>query len=188
MKNFDWCVYTYNHRKMFAYIADKLIKDEKDKRIILERARWHDVDKLLMYAFLDQDISQKHHVIVRNHHLECKNEKTYMDYLETVIDYECSPYTKPDKPLNAFDFLNKLKDMKLVSDKDAEILFSIMHQLGIDRSYNVQTDAEGAGGMEYVRSLPKVTEEMILKEIVTYVDSNKDNEIPWILEQLEKKY
>ena len=115
MKNFDWCAYTYKHRKMFVYIANKLIKDEEMKAAILERAKYHDVDKLLLYMFLDQDISQKHHVVTHKHHLECNEEKSYIDLLETVIDYECSPYTKPDKPLNAFDFLNKLLEMKLVS-------------------------------------------------------------------------
>ena len=125
MKNLDWCIYTYKHRRMFVYIAKKLIKDEALLGSILERAKTHDVDKLIMYMSLDQRISQEHHVLIRPHHLECKVEKCYEDLLETVIDYECSPYTKPDKPLNAYDFLNKLLDMKLVekdiADRDSKI-------------------------------------------------------------------
>lgn len=169
MKNFDWCVYTYKHRKMFAFIADKLIKDEAAKQEILKRALWHDVDKLLMYSYLDQDESQKYHVKVNSHHLECDVPKTYIDYLETVIDYECSPYTKPDKPLNAYDFLKKLCEMKLVKDDVAATLFDIMHELNIDRSYNVVTDEEGKEGMAYVKSLPEVTEEMINDEITAFL-------------------
>lgn len=184
MKNFDWCVYTYKHRKMFAYIADKLIKNEYDKKQILERAKWHDVDKLLMYVFLDQDVSQKHHVLVRRHHLECQQPKTYIDYLETVIDYECSPYTKPDKPLNAFDFVQKLLDMKLIENEIAIILLDIMKTLGINRSYNVHVDTEGKEGLEYINSIGEVTEEMILQEIVSYVDANRDNELSWIFTQI----
>lgn len=167
MKNLDWCIYTYKHRRMFVYIAKKLIKDEALLGSILERAKTHDVDKLLMYMSLDQRISQEHHVLIRPHHLECKAEKCYEDLLETVIDYECSPYTKPDKPLNAYDFLNKLLDMKLVEKDTADRLFSIMHELGIDSSYSVLDDTDG---MAYARSLTGITEEMILEEIAGYKD------------------
>lgn len=84
MKNFDWCVYTYKHRKMFVYIAKKLIKDKNILTQLLERAKWHDVDKILMYMYLDQRVSQEHHVLVRPHHLECKQEKTYLDLLVMI--------------------------------------------------------------------------------------------------------
>lgn len=177
MKNFDWCAYTYKHRKMFVYIANKLIKDEEMKAAILERAKYHDVDKLLLYMFLDQDISQKHHVVTHKHHLECNEEKSYIDLLETVIDCECSPYTKPDKPLNAFDFLNKLLEMKLVSTEIATRLFDIMHELGIDYSYSYTKDSEGVA---YAQTIENVTEEMILLEVLDYVKNTDADELNYI--------
>lgn len=183
MKNYDWCEYTYKHRRMFEYIAKKLIKNEESLANILERARWHDMDKLLMYQFLDQRLSQEHHVLIKPHHLEYKGERSYYDLLETVIDYECSPYTKPDKPLNAYDFLNKLLDMKLVDQDVADKLFEIMHELGIDKSYSVIDDKEG---MAYAQSLTGITAKMILQEIDDYKKAGKDDVSGWIKEQLSK--
>lgn len=192
MRNHEWCIYTYRHRKMFAYIAEKLIKNETHKAAILERAKWHDVDKLLMYLLLDQDVSQKHHVEIRKHHLEYKadpvtniaTEKCYIDYLETVIDYECSPYTKPDKPLNAYDFLKKLQSMELVDDNTANILYDIMHELGIDRSYSVLEDKEG---MAYAESLNDISDLDVLNEVLEYLRAGMDDVYPWIEEQLKEQ-
>lgn len=43
--------------------------------------------------------------------------KTHSDFVQMVVDWECARYTKPDKPLNARDTLDKfypeLKDKVL---------------------------------------------------------------------------
>ncbi|MCQ2522494.1 MAG: hypothetical protein MJ105_08980 [Lachnospiraceae bacterium] len=159
-----------------------MIKDQELLTAILERAKWHDVDKLVMYMALDQRLSQEHHVQMQPHHLECMQEKSEIDLLETVIDYECSPYTKPDKPLNAYDFLNKLISMNLVETTTANRLLEIMHTLGIDRSYSVTEDQDG---MAYANSLTDITEEMILQETEGYTDPALEE---WISAQLKKHH
>lgn len=174
MNNYDWCVYTYKHRIAFEYITNKLIKDPILKEKMLQRAKVHDMDKMLMYLFMDQYKAQEIHVKQKTHHLECTLPKTYDDYVENVIDYECAPYTKPDKPLNAYDFLHKLLSMDLVDDEIANKLFEIMHDFGIDSSYDVTQDKEG---MDYISRIGDVTEEMILLEVLKYVNDNRDNEL-----------
>ena len=54
MKNLDWNIYTYRHRRAFAYCVSRLIHDPVLKQEMLKRAEVHDMDKMLMYLFLDQ--------------------------------------------------------------------------------------------------------------------------------------
>ena len=110
----QWCIYTYRHRKAFEYCVRKLIKEPALRDEMLRRARIHDMDKMIMYLFLDQKEAQEIHVKTMPHHLENQLPRTYEDYVETVIDYECAPYTKPDKPLNACDFTKLLLDRKVL--------------------------------------------------------------------------
>ena len=102
MKNFNWCIYTYRHRRAFEYCVNKLIHDPDLKEEMLKRAKIHDMDKMVMYLFLEQKEAQKIHMMHQPHHLENSLPRTYEDLVETIIDYECAPYTKPDKPLNAY--------------------------------------------------------------------------------------
>ncbi|MDO4961187.1 MAG: hypothetical protein Q4E57_04950 [Eubacteriales bacterium] len=186
MKNADWCAYTYRHRKAFEYTAEKLIKDPELKAKMLRRAKVHDMDKLLLYLFTDDQLeAQRIHVSHSAHHLENDLPRTYEDYVETVIDYECAPYTKPDKPLNAWDFANKLLRLGALKPETAEILFGIMHELGIDRSYLLtETDPEGIKYLDSIAGPGKVTEEMILLEVLKYVDETKDNALHGELQEL----
>lgn len=38
MKNFEFCAYTYRHRKALVYVINKLITDEALKKKMLARA------------------------------------------------------------------------------------------------------------------------------------------------------
>ncbi len=185
MKNFNWCVYTYRHRKAFMYVAEKIIPDEALKKEILYRAEVHDVDKLLLYLFFDQKEVQDWHVLHQPHHLESGLGKSYVDLAETVIDYECAPYTKPDKPLNAYDFVHKLISLGYLTKEKAETLFGIMRSFGIDRSYDGTKDA---AGMEYLRQFEEVTEEMILFEVFCYIHKYPESEaVEYLLKRWKKK-
>lgn len=177
MKNFEWCVYTYRHRIAFKYVVEKLIKDPDLKAEMLRRARIHDLDKVVMYLFMDQHESQLKHVQMQRHHVDCKLPKTYADYVENIIDYECAPYTKPDKPLNAYDFVIKLREMQLLTDEVYDKLMGILHDLGIDRTGTVEEDISGR---EFISNIGEVTEEMILMEVLTYIDENRDNSLNFV--------
>ncbi len=165
MKNFDWLVYTYKHRRTIEYLIEKLPLSDELRKDMRERAKTHDVDKLMMYMFLSQEESQKYHVMHQPHHLDNDLPKTYADYVETVIDFESAPYTKPDKPLNAFDFTHKLLELGLINNDTAVILFDIMHELKIDYSYDSTQNEEFKA---FVNSLGDITEEMILLEVFEY--------------------
>jgi len=115
------------------------------------------------------------------HHLENDLPRTYEDLVETVIDYECAPYTKPDKPLNAFDFTNLLMDRKILDEETGNRLISIMEELGIAGSTTYGDDEEG---QKYISSLEDVTEEMIYEEILTYINEHPDNALNMILEHV----
>ena len=49
----------------------------------------------------------KYHRTNRNHHPEENKSVEDIDWIEAVIDWECARFTKPDKPLNARQTLEK---------------------------------------------------------------------------------
>lgn len=171
MKNFDYCAYTYRHRKIIVYLIQKLIHDESVKREMLKRAENHDMDKILLYQVMEPKEAQDIHVKNQPHHLKCEKEKTDFDWLETILDYESAPYTKPDKPLNAYDFTMKMLEKGTINEAAGNKLLSIMHELGIDFSGTMEQDEVGK---DYAKSLENVTEEMILEEMVQYVKRLED--------------
>ena len=57
-----------------------------------------------MYLFYDKKDASNIHRDKTVHH-ENELEKTELDYIEMVLDWESARYTKPDKPLNAYDTL-----------------------------------------------------------------------------------
>ncbi len=166
MKNFEWCQYTYRHRRAFEYCVRKLIKDPALREEMLRRAAIHDMDKMVMYLFMEQKDAQIMHTKTQPHHLENDLPRTYEDLVEAVIDYECAPYTKPDKPLNAYDFTNLLMDWKALDEATGSKLIAIMEELGIANSSSVADDEEGAA---YMAQFNEVTEEMINAELIEYI-------------------
>ena len=178
MKNLKWCIYTYRHRKAFEYCVRKYIHEPALREEMLRRAAVHDLDKMIMYLFMDQKDAQEMHVKNQPHHLENDLPRTYEDYVETVMDYECAPYTKPDKPLNAYDFTQLLMDWKALDEETGNKLISIMEDIGIANSTTYIDDVEG---QRYISSLEEVTEEMIYEEIRTFLNENPDYDLDTIL-------
>lgn len=166
MKNFDYCVYTYRHRKAIEYLTFKLIKDPETFQEMMRRAKVHDMDKMVMYQFLEKKEASSLHRQTATHHMGNGFEKSYYDKLEAILDYESAGYTKPDKPLNAYDTLLMFKENNLLDDEIIEDLLKITNELGIDHSYSVTDDKEG---MEYLSKFENVTEEMIKNELIEYV-------------------
>lgn len=180
MKNYSWCVYTYRHRRAFSYLCEKLLAEGEIKEEMRKRAEVHDLDKLLLYQFLDAVESQQYHIAHKGHHIESGECTDYLNMLEMVIDFESAPYTKPDKPMNAYDFVHKLLDMGLVEADFADRLFEIMHELGIDSSYAIVPEESA---LMYIGDEETVTEEMILLELFNYVNNNQTPELKYIAEK-----
>ena len=158
MKNESNLKYTYNHRKVVMYLANKYIKENKDA--ILCRMKNHDLDKMFMYLFYDKkDVSQIHRRLSSHHKNEL--EKDYIDYVEMVLDWESARYTKPDKPLNAYDTLYKYYPTM------EEKIIPILEEIEINKS-NLPMEEDV---LEYANSISEVSNEEIKNELLNYINS-----------------
>lgn len=166
MKNFEFCLYTYKHRKAIEYLVHKLIKDKDIKLEMLHRIKNHDLDKMALYQLLDKNEASRIHRETAPHHMENAFPKTKIDYIEAVLDYESAGYTKPDKPLNAYDTINKFEEKNLLDKETITELKTVLKELGIDSSYSVTEDKEG---MEYLSKFENATEEEVKQELIEYL-------------------
>lgn len=166
MNNLDWCIYTYKHRRAFEYCVKKHIQDPELRAEMLRRAKLHDMDKMLMYQYRTQKEAQFLHMESQPHHLENDLERSYADYVEAVIDYEAAPYTKPDKPMNAYQLVSLLVEWNAIDADLSSTLLGIMRELGIDNADTYLNDSEGRA---YFSNLGEITEEMIQAEIQVYL-------------------
>lgn len=92
--------YTWKHYVAFMKTQKKLLGRYKYK--------FHDLDKLGMYLFLPflgtkriGSIHRKH----SKHHVG--NSIGFTDWTEAIIDWECARFTKPDKPYNARETMER---------------------------------------------------------------------------------
>lgn len=99
MKNKDKIQYTIAHRKAFRKIEKQLLGHNTI------RSLFHDLDKVFLYALFDYKKVHNFHRKHSRHHIS--KARTHSDFIQMVIDFECARFTKPDKPLNARETLNK---------------------------------------------------------------------------------
>ena len=112
--------YTIQHRKAFRKVEKELFGK------VSLRGYLHDLDKVILYPFLGKELTGKlHRKYSKHHHIKAK---TLSDFQQMVVDWECARYTKPDKPLNAYDTL-----YKFYPKLEPQILL-ILQKLGIDKS------------------------------------------------------
>lgn len=109
MKNKELIEYSKKHRKAFRKVEKQLLGHNTI------RSLFHDLDKVILYRFFDYKKVHNWHRKHMKHHALCA--KSHSDIVQMVIDWECARYTKPDKPLNARETLDKyypdLKDKVL---------------------------------------------------------------------------
>lgn len=109
MKNKDRIKYTIDHRHAFRKVEKDLLGHNTF------RSLFHDLDKVFLYMIFDyKSVHNFHRQHTRHHEVKAR---THSDYVQMVIDWECARFTKPDKPLNARQTLDKfypyLKDKVL---------------------------------------------------------------------------
>ncbi len=92
--------YTKEHRKAFKQIEKELLGHNTWRSLV------HDLDKIILHNFLPHDKVKQFHIKTARHH-DNNIKKNKNDYIEMIVDWECARYTKPDKPLNAYDTLYK---------------------------------------------------------------------------------
>lgn len=99
-KSYKHIPYTFKHWLM-------VLKLEK-KYIGYYKYPFHDLDKLFMYIFfpyLGTKVIQKIHTKFADHHL--RKYKKHMNFDEAILDWESARFTKPDKPMNAWETYQK---------------------------------------------------------------------------------
>lgn len=99
-ENYEAFKYTKAHRKSFKKIEKEILGHNTWRSIV------HDLDKVILYNFWPHEKVKKFHRKTAWHHDNGK-KKSKNDYIEMIIDWECARYTKPDKPLNAYETLYK---------------------------------------------------------------------------------
>lgn len=102
MNNFDKIIYTMKHKHALELVANKYYGSK-----MMEQIKYHDMDKVLMMLFMDKELASTFHRLYANHHNDGNQKLQKQDLIEMILDWECARYTKPDKPLNAYDTLNK---------------------------------------------------------------------------------
>ncbi len=158
LRNLDYCIYTYLHRKELVYRINRSSLSAKDKEALLDRAEVHDIDKLVMYPVMTVEEVTAIHTKHARHHMENALEKTRIDRLEAIFDYE-SAALKPDKSKNAYDLIRLHKPHLLPE------MLPLLEELGMTTSYLNKPDAELEA---YISQYLPVTEQMILDEIFEY--------------------
>lgn len=93
-------IYSKEHRKAFKNIEKQYLGYNTWRSLV------HDLDKVILYNFMPHKKVKQFHLKTARHH-DNNIKKNKNDYIEMIIDWECARYTKPDKPLNAYDTLYK---------------------------------------------------------------------------------
>ena len=130
-QNWNFIVYTYLHRKAIIYCIERDVKDPELKEKMLQRAKFHDLDKVYLYTFLPKKDASRIHRLTSRHHMENNIEKNYEDFVETYLDYESAGFTKDDKPLNAYDTILTYETNPYIKEN----LLKICKQMGTNYSY-----------------------------------------------------
>ena len=125
-----------------------------DNKALLEQIELHDLDKLYLYLFYDKSVVSRIHREQNPHHTNAL-EKTKLDYLEMVLDWESARYTKPDKPLNAYDTLYAYyPEME-------DVILPILQEMGIAETNTLME----ADILEATREIGEPTLDDIEKEL-----------------------
>lgn len=95
-------VYTMKHKRAFLRVEKELLGHNTVRGFL------HDLDKVFMYLVTpkswEKKVSKFHRKHSRHHPIRAR---TKADYIQMIVDWECSRFTKPDKPLNARQTLCK---------------------------------------------------------------------------------
>lgn len=120
--NLNLLKYTYLHRREVYRLGNEL----RVKESLLDSLWMHDIDKMIIYLFRDKKDTQQIHRVLNRHHNRNETDKEVL--VEMLLDWESARFTKPDKPLNAYDTMKKY-----YPDMETKML-PIMEELGLNHS------------------------------------------------------
>lgn len=148
-QNYPYLVYTHLHHKTIFDLGKRMgIKAD-------EMFADHDVDKLILYMYLPIKEAHGLHVSLAPHHDKTSTDPVVL--LESILDWESARFTKPDKPLNAYETL-----LKYYPRLEPRML-PIFKQYGLDRPTDY---SEVISQERYDQMASKVTPEDILNDIL----------------------
>lgn len=103
---------TLRHRKAYFQVSKKVLGK------VYLRFYFHDLEKAILILLVGDEIATRVHRKISRHH---EQESKIRDVLGAIVDWECARFTKPSKPLNARQTLNKyyshLKNYKEFDEK-----------------------------------------------------------------------
>lgn len=111
-------IYTLYHKQAFMALTFDFYE------VIVTPEILHDTDKLVLYGLIDYKNASGLHKDFSSHHYGSLAKEFYVE--EAIIDYECARFTKPDKPLNAYETV-----MRLRPPESHDLFKSAMEPLGI---------------------------------------------------------
>ena len=115
--------YTWEHKKAFLKI-EKILTGKNTLRGYL-----HDMDKIILKIFLPKEIVHKIHTKHSRHHRLAHTRK---DYIQMVIDWECSRLSKKDAQMNARETMEyECKKYPNMSSEIRRNILPILHRLGL---------------------------------------------------------
>ena len=96
MKRIKAIKYTMAHRKALNELAGRFGYSYP----------LHDLDKIFLYVLFGKKITGKIHRLYSKHHEHIDDLGYYHieDKIQAVFDWECSRFTKPDKPMTAYEY------------------------------------------------------------------------------------
>ena len=151
----DSIIYTYLHRQAIFSLGDKLGIPARSVY------RYHDMNKVIMYIAGAVNASEAHRLISEHHNRKTKDPKVLT---EMMLDWESARFTKPDKPLNAYDTLYKFySDMK-------DRMLPILEKYNIDKPTDY-SEAITAEQFNKMKNSVKIDD--ILKEVESYIKSEQ---------------
>lgn len=164
LENYDYCKYTYLHRRaLIYYIENNKYLTNEERLELIKRAKIHDMDKLTLYLFWNKKEASKYHRSTATHHIKDDTTNDF-DILESIFDMECAALTKSDKPLNAYDTV--VKCFPNLMDK----FLPFLKRLHMDSSYCAITQ----DAVDYINKFD-VNEDIILDEVAIYLTENENN-------------
>lgn len=139
MFNITQAKYSIIHNRAIKLLAEKYGLSKIS--YFSEQIDSHDMDKVVGYLQDSVLTTHKNHVLHSPHHIESQLGQEDNAIYETILDWDSSRYTKPDKQLNAYQTLKKiyprcvnkilplLKRMGIDTDNDS-LDENILEQLG----------------------------------------------------------
>lgn len=148
MKNIDKIKYVYLHRQAIKRICKKLGISFFEK---------HDIDKMQNLMTMDAEEVKRLHLSTAKHHDTSTTDERVL--MEMIVDWESARYTKPDKPLNAYDTLYKhYPEME-------ERILPLLKKYGLDYHTPV---GDGITDEEFEVAMNDISEDEIIEEIKRY--------------------